>query len=210
MRTYFQVYRDSLWHTSTLDKTEAFRLCDDLKVKGHSADVRVQGVRIADDPINFDSTGKPVERWIVRLASGLRRSQAMIYGWLYRTLTKFAHRYDWHHAKVFGPFEGGRYQIWCQWCGLRENYSYDPRKPIPVLFQRMGMFVNARPNCATQSAVVQSAASSIPIKNMCGHGHRQSDYPDCRLSAHTAPAKLTGIVRAIRNADQRFTTPPQP
>jgi hypothetical protein len=52
----------------------------------------------------------------------------MLYGWFYRSLMKLAHRYDWHHAKVFGPFEDGRYQRWCQWCGLRESYSYDPRQ----------------------------------------------------------------------------------
>ncbi len=54
----------------------------------------------------------------------------MIYGWLYRSMNKLAHRYNWHHAEVFGPFEDGRYQRWCQWCGLRESYSYDPRKPL--------------------------------------------------------------------------------
>lgn len=55
----------------------------------------------------------------------------MIYGWLYRTLMKLAHRYNWHHAPVIGPISGSdtwRYQRWCQWCGLRESYRYDPRE----------------------------------------------------------------------------------
>jgi hypothetical protein len=48
---------------------------------------------------------------------------------------KAAHRFDWHYAPVHGPIgeinEQYRYQRWCQWCGLRQSYSYDPRKPLP-------------------------------------------------------------------------------
>jgi hypothetical protein len=52
------------------------------------------------------------------------------YGWFYRMLMRLAHRYDWYHARVCGPFEDGRYQRWCRWCGLRESYVHDPRKPL--------------------------------------------------------------------------------
>lgn len=47
----------------------------------------------------------------------------------------FAHKFDWHYAPVFGPISGHEdgklhYQRWCQWCGLRQYYSYDPRMPL--------------------------------------------------------------------------------
>lgn len=35
---------------------------------------------------------------------------------------KLAHRYDWHHAPEIGPFEDGKYQRWCKWCGFRESF----------------------------------------------------------------------------------------
>lgn len=43
---------------------------------------------------------------------------------LYRALMRLAHHYNWHHAKVLGPFTDGSVQHWCQWCGLR--YSTPP------------------------------------------------------------------------------------
>jgi hypothetical protein len=49
--------------------------------------------------------------------------QVSIKGWTYRKLMVLAHRFDWHHAPVFGPFEDGRYQRWCQWCGFRETFG---------------------------------------------------------------------------------------
>jgi len=52
------------------------------------------------------------------------------YGWFYRSLTRLAHKFDWHYAPVHGPREDGKYQRWCQWCGFRQSYTYDPRKPI--------------------------------------------------------------------------------
>lgn len=51
-----------------------------------------------------------------------------------RGLNILAHKFDWHHAPVFGPImddERMAYQRWCQWCGFRESYSYDPRKGPP-------------------------------------------------------------------------------
>lgn len=41
----------------------------------------------------------------------------------YRLTMKIAHKYNWHYARVIGPFEDGKYQRWCQWCGFRESYS---------------------------------------------------------------------------------------
>ncbi len=47
----------------------------------------------------------------------------MLKYFLYRTLMRLAHRFDWHHAPTFGPFEDGSTQKWCQWCGLRQTYA---------------------------------------------------------------------------------------
>lgn len=43
MKTYYQVYRDGYWHTSTLDKAEAISLAVALQTAGHTADIRVEG-----------------------------------------------------------------------------------------------------------------------------------------------------------------------
>lgn len=58
---------------------------------------------------------------------------------LRRWITILAHKFDWHYAPVHGPFEDGRYQRWCQWCGLRESYSYDPRKPIQRILRSVSV-----------------------------------------------------------------------
>ena len=55
--------------------------------------------------------------------------QIPFYGWFYRAFMRLAHRFEWHHATISGPFEDGKSQRWCRWCGLRESYRYDPRKP---------------------------------------------------------------------------------
>ena len=34
---------------------------------------------------------------------------------------RLAHKYDWHYAPRIGPFEDGRTQLWCTWCGFRET-----------------------------------------------------------------------------------------
>lgn len=64
--------------------------------------------------------------------------QIPFYGLLYRMVMRLAHRFDWHYAPVHGPFEDGRYQRWCQWCGMRESYDHDPGKPItgPLIVPR--------------------------------------------------------------------------
>lgn len=55
----------------------------------------------------------------------------MIRGFLYRILMRIAHRYHWHHAPLIGPISPDQgYQRWCKWCGMRQGYSYDPRKPL--------------------------------------------------------------------------------
>ena len=60
----------------------------------------------------------------------------MIYGWLYRSLMKLAHRYDWHYAPVIGPISSGyacetpTWNRWCKWCGMCHSYRYDPRLPL--------------------------------------------------------------------------------
>lgn len=43
----------------------------------------------------------------------------MIYGYLYRLLMKFAHRYHWHHAPPIYP--NGETVLWCKWCGLQQT-----------------------------------------------------------------------------------------
>jgi hypothetical protein len=55
---------------------------------------------------------------------------------IYRWLVILAHKFDWHHAPVIGPLKDGTYQYWCKWCGLRQSYTYDPRKPIPGPIKR--------------------------------------------------------------------------
>lgn len=40
-------------------------------------------------------------------------------GTLYRPVSRFLHRYNWHHTRVLGPFPDGSVQHWCEWCGLR-------------------------------------------------------------------------------------------
>ena len=51
-------------------------------------------------------------------------------GRFYLCFVILAHKFDWHHAPVYGPFDDGRYQRWCQWCGLRQSYNYDPRRKL--------------------------------------------------------------------------------
>ena len=43
------------------------------------------------------------------------------YGKVYRSFTKLAHRYNWHHVKIIYPEKD--MQLWCQWCGLRQTYK---------------------------------------------------------------------------------------
>lgn len=41
---------------------------------------------------------------------------------LYRHIMRLAHRFNWHHTVTLGPLSpGGEYQVWCQWCGLRQT-----------------------------------------------------------------------------------------
>ena len=56
-----------------------------------------------------------------------KRRNSMIYGYFYRALMRFAHRFDWHYAPIHGPISGGErpYLRWCQWCGLRESGGTD-------------------------------------------------------------------------------------
>lgn len=46
MRTYFQVYRNDYFYSYTLDRNEAFRMADELKRSGNSAEVKIQGQTI--------------------------------------------------------------------------------------------------------------------------------------------------------------------
>jgi hypothetical protein len=43
----------------------------------------------------------------------------MIYAFVYRTIMRLAHRFNWHYAPEIGPLEDGRTQLWCKWCGFR-------------------------------------------------------------------------------------------
>jgi hypothetical protein len=59
MRTYYQVYRDGYWHTSTLDKAEAFSLAQLLRTKGHVAEVRVEGRSISEQKLHTCDVLRP-------------------------------------------------------------------------------------------------------------------------------------------------------
>mgnify|MGYP001571121659 CR=1 FL=1 len=41
---------------------------------------------------------------------------------LYRWTSVLMHRFDLHYAPIHGPFQDGRKQRWCQWCGMRDWY----------------------------------------------------------------------------------------
>ena len=58
---------------------------------------------------------------------------------IYRWIVIIAHKFDWHHAPVIGPFEDGMYQRWCKWCGFRENFV----KPGSVLWDRNIAILNS-------------------------------------------------------------------
>jgi hypothetical protein len=45
-----------------------------------------------------------------------------LYWFGYRWFMRLAHKFDWHYAPVIGPFDDGRYQRWCKWCGFRESF----------------------------------------------------------------------------------------
>jgi hypothetical protein len=38
-------------------------------------------------------------------------------GFIYRTIMKIAHKYNWHYAPPVYP--DGDKMLWCQWCGFR-------------------------------------------------------------------------------------------
>lgn len=62
-----------------------------------------------------------------------------LYSFYYCTLNKLAHRFDWHRAIVYGPIApDGTYQRWCQWCGFRETYRYDPKNPPRTIGPGLG------------------------------------------------------------------------
>ena len=41
---------------------------------------------------------------------------------IYRWTSLLLHRFDLHYAPVHGPYQDGRKQRWCQWCGMRDWY----------------------------------------------------------------------------------------
>lgn len=55
----------------------------------------------------------------------------------WRPFWKITHYFNWHYMKVFGPFEDGRRQAWCQWCGLRD-WVYDPEEAQKQLAAMIG------------------------------------------------------------------------
>ena len=56
----------------------------------------------------------------------------------YRRVMKLAHKLDWHHAPMHGPFEDGATQRWCQWCGFRETYQpSEERKRLRQLYNQL-------------------------------------------------------------------------
>jgi len=65
-----------------------------------------------------------------------------IRGYLYRSLMKLAHRFDWHYAPVIGPLsppseDGRNYQRWCRWCGFRQNLHPTPEQRISVILENI-------------------------------------------------------------------------
>jgi (2Fe-2S) ferredoxin len=42
MKTWYQVYRDNYWYTSTTDKEEAETIANDLKQKGYSVEIKIK------------------------------------------------------------------------------------------------------------------------------------------------------------------------
>lgn len=49
-------------------------------------------------------------------------------GW-YRFVSRWSHRWEWHHARVMGPLEpGGGYVRRCDWCGWSEAFG-SPQEP---------------------------------------------------------------------------------
>ncbi len=54
-----------------------------------------------------------------------------IRGWLYRSVMKVAHRFNWHYAPPIYPEGGwkeGSVQLWCQWCGFRQTMPLPERE----------------------------------------------------------------------------------
>jgi len=42
-----------------------------------------------------------------------------MYGFFYRLIMRFAHKYHWHYAPPIYP--AGDTQLWCKWCGFRQT-----------------------------------------------------------------------------------------
>lgn len=53
------------------------------------------------------------------------RAYIAVYSFLYRTIMRIAHRYNWHYAPPIYP-EGDTH-LWCQWCGFRQTIKYAPK-----------------------------------------------------------------------------------
>ena len=45
--------------------------------------------------------------------------------WLYRSIMRFAHKHNWHHAPPLYPC--GDTQLWCRWCGFRQTIRFAPK-----------------------------------------------------------------------------------
>jgi len=57
----------------------------------------------------------------------------MIRRFLYRTLMRIAHRYNWHYAPPIYP--EGDMQLWCKWCGFRQTIKR--KSPRGLLFKQI-------------------------------------------------------------------------
>lgn len=47
----------------------------------------------------------------------------MIRGFIYRTVMKIAHKFNWHYAPPIYP--EGKKMLWCHWCGFRSFIDGD-------------------------------------------------------------------------------------
>ena len=43
-------------------------------------------------------------------------------GWLYRSVSRVAHRFHWHHMPL-SHLEDGATLEWCHWCGIRNRIT---------------------------------------------------------------------------------------
>lgn len=75
--------------------------------------------------------------FVVRFQTAYRVLQLLFLRIFYRHIMRLSHYFGWHYAPLKGPFPGGNYYRWCQWCGLRGDvYTEGPLKRIDAAGER--------------------------------------------------------------------------